>query len=211
MACEHDGLDAHADGIARHRFFILEKARVRLDCLVIELHLVRRRLELHIRLIETDMRVAADAKHLQVNAAFRPDEPIVRLAGRRYILCHPVGDEDVFRPHVHEVEEMLVHEIMVALRILRRHADVLIEIERRDLRKVEADRPMDSHEVVIQPFRRAARRETEHARRLQIDLPRNNLRRFEAHLLIGFRCDDAQKSYLLSFYLSHEKSSFPTA
>ena len=51
---------------------------------------MRRRFELDVRLIETDVRVPADAEDLQINAAFFFDEGIVVLAFSLDILSHAV-------------------------------------------------------------------------------------------------------------------------
>ena len=111
---------------------MLEEARIRADSLLVELHAVRDGFELHIRFVKADMCVLPDAKHLQVYAAFLLDQRIVAMAFRLEVFCHPVGQIRVVWLYVHFAEEVLVHEIVVALRIFRRHADILIEIERRD-------------------------------------------------------------------------------
>ena len=131
---------------------------------------MRHRLELDIRLVEPDVRVAPDAEHLQVDAAPLLDQRIIAAALLLEVLRHAVRHEAMIRPQVHAREQMLFHEIMIALRILARHAHILIEIERRHLRKIKPDRLMQLHELIVKPDGRAPRREPQHALRLQVEL-----------------------------------------
>ena len=68
---QHDGFDAHADGVAGNFFFRLEEAGIGLDGFFIEADFVGRRFEFDVRFVEADVGILTDAENLQVDAAFR--------------------------------------------------------------------------------------------------------------------------------------------
>ena len=159
-------------------------------------------LELHVRLIKADVRVLPDAEDLQVDAAVLLDQRVVAMTFSFEVLDHPVGQMRVVGLYVHLAKEVLVHEVVVALRIVRCHADVLVEVERRDLREIQPQTAVQRDEPPIHRQRRTSRRQPQHTVRLQIELPRHHIRRLPAHLAVRIRDDDAHSKVPFRLYLT---------
>ena len=94
------------------------------------------------------------------------------------------------RRDVHVPEKMLVHEVVIALRMIDGQAHVFIEIERRHAREVELLLLVQAHELLIQTERRGARRHAEYGVRLGVEQFRDALRRDLAHLRVVALNDD---------------------
>ena len=91
------------------------------------------------------MTVTADAEYLQVDPAALRDTFLIPLAERRIVTGCAGRDVDVLRLDVHVLEEILLHEIGVTLRVIAGEADVLIQIERHHAREVELTPLVHSH------------------------------------------------------------------
>jgi hypothetical protein len=87
-------------------------------------------------------------------------------------------------------EEMLVHEIVVALRMVHRQTDVFVEIERRHPREIELLLLVQPHELLIQTEGRGTRRHAEHGVRLGVEQFRDDLCRDLAHMRVVSLNDD---------------------
>ena len=116
------------------------------------------------RLVEADVAAAPDPQELKVDPADLPDTtlelPAVRLDLRlRYVAARDVA---VVRGDVHMVEQVLPHVAVVAVDAPGPHREVLVEVERDDVRKVESFIPMESDELPVHPDGGRAGRETEH-------------------------------------------------
>jgi hypothetical protein len=85
------------------------------------------------------------------------------------------------RRDVHVPKKVLMHEVVIALRMVHRQADVLVEIERRDAREVELLLLMQPHQLLIQP---------EHGVGLGVEQFRDDVRRDFAHLRVVPLNDD---------------------
>src|SRR6185437_4245198 len=72
------------------------------------------------RLVEGDVAVGADAQDLEVDPAALRDALLVPLAEGWVVAGRPRGNIDVVSGNVYVLEEVLVHEIVVALRVIRR-------------------------------------------------------------------------------------------
>ena len=134
---QHDDLLGFANGPHAHRKGALghgvhvaleEEAGIVLD---------RRRCEIHDRgaavergsgLVEGDMAVGADAQHLNVDAAGLLDLRLVSLALLGGILGHAVEDVGVGELDVDLLEEVLVHEVAVALVVRTGQTHVFVEV-----------------------------------------------------------------------------------
>src|SRR5439155_8535230 len=89
-------------------------------------------------LVEGDVPVAANAQDLQVNGAGVVNSLLVLPAMEFKIGGPTIGNVRRGQADVDMVEQIDLHELAVALRMNRRQAHVLIEIERGDERKIEA-------------------------------------------------------------------------
>jgi hypothetical protein len=54
------------------------------------------------------------------------------------------------------IEQIFVHKAAIALRMIRRKTDVLIEVDRAHARKIQRARPVRLHEIWVNALRRAA-------------------------------------------------------
>jgi len=113
--------------------------------------------------------VRADAEHLDVDAARALDLRLVRLAFLLGILREAVEDVRVLQLDVDLLEQVLVHEVAVALLVRRREPVVFVKVPAldflvRDLLRLDGLR----HLVVHQDGRRAGR-EAEHGLRVLLD------------------------------------------
>ena len=80
-----------------------------------------------------------------------PDPLLVPLAERRVVVGRARGDVDVLLRDVDVLEEVLVHEVVVALRMVLRQAHVLVEIEGGDLGEVEPLVLVHPHQFLVKP------------------------------------------------------------
>ena len=71
--------------------------------------------ELAAGLIKADVAVTAHAQQLQVGAAQATDKRVVAGALGLSVLGQTVGHMGALGPHVHMVEEVMLHEVAVAL------------------------------------------------------------------------------------------------
>ena len=126
------------------------------------------------------MAALADAQDLKVDSAGLPDGALVRGAVLRHVLprCGPVGDVHVLLLDVHVGEEVLPHVAPVAVRAVRGHRIVLVEVERHDGCEVHLARLMPADQLTIDPEGRAAGGESQDAAAL-------------GGYLTADRCDDA--------------------
>ena len=87
--------------------------------------------EILVRLVEADVSVQTHAEQLQVNAARCLDGRIVALALPLGVKLRAVRQIDALCRHIHRVEEVFVHEIVIALVVIGRQAAVFVQIEGR--------------------------------------------------------------------------------
>src|SRR6266849_508817 len=132
-----NGADAHGDGVHRHVFPVLEEPRVVIDGLLGQRLEPRARAQRAGRLVEGNVAVGADAQNLQVDATAFRYTLLVPVTKGRVVAGRARGNIDVLPRDVHMLEEMLVHEVVVALRMTRREAHILVQIERGHAREVE--------------------------------------------------------------------------
>src|SRR5206468_141041 len=78
------------------------------------------------------------------------DALLVPLAEGGVVAGRARGNVDVVTRDVHVPEEVLVHEVVVALRVIHRQAHVFVEVERRHTREVELLLCVQPHQLLIQ-------------------------------------------------------------
>ena len=138
------------------------------------------------RLVEADVPVVPQAQKLQIDAAGLRDCLLVSVARRLGIIHRAVGYMCLLDVDIDVVEEVVLHEVTVALVVSSRQAAIFVEIERLRIREADLARVARAHELGIQANRGRARREAEDAVRLRLQLLRDHVRRGNAHLLIVF-------------------------
>ena len=124
------------------------------------------------------MRVREPSELVGSLKAMWPSEPIPRIcrsmpphsldpllvppAEGRVVVGRARGDVDVLLGDVDVLEEVLVHEVVVALRMVLRQAHVLVEIEGGHLGEVEALVLVHPHQFLVEPQRRGAGGQPQH-------------------------------------------------
>ena len=120
-------------------------------------------------LVERDVSVAADAEHLDVDAAGLLDLGLVGLALLRRILGESVEDVGVGELDVDLLEEVLVHEVAVALVVRAGEPVVLVEVPALHLLVGDLLRLDGLGHLVVHEDGRRAGREAEHGLRVLLD------------------------------------------
>src|SRR5436190_24310625 len=103
------------------------------------------------------MAVRADAEDLQIDPPALDDALLVPVTEGRIVAGRAGRDADVVRRDVDVPKKMLVHETVIALRVIPVQADVFVEIERGHPREIDLHTRVDTHELLIHPERRGAR------------------------------------------------------
>src|SRR5690606_33925699 len=135
------------------------------------------------RLIETDMPCPANAQQLKVQSAcgfylrFVCFAILLQLVWRD----RAIRNMDIFRFDVHMIEQMLVHEIMIALDIVPFHRVVFIQIEGDHILETEALLPMHADELLIYPDRGRTCRKTKYTSLSFFRFPSDQCRNFLGH------------------------------
>src|SRR5258708_35787349 len=128
--CFENGADAHGDGALGNLFFGGEELAVVFDGFFAENFQTGSRTEAGGRFVESDVAVAADAADLQVDAA--------RLANGLFVgrtitivvsLDGAIGDVAGAGRPGHVSAKILMHEMVKTLRMVRREAQVFVEVE----------------------------------------------------------------------------------
>ena len=142
------------------------------------------------RLIEADMTIGADAQQLQVDAAQLVDDTVVTGTLGGSVQIGAVRQVGLCRVDVDLAEQVLIHEIPVALGMLFGQAAVLVQIDGGDLREIEVALVVPLHQLGVGAHRGAAGRQTQHTVRFHDDLCGDDVGRFAGHILIIFCADD---------------------
>ena len=147
----HDVPDAHGAGVGGDLLQAGEEAAVGLPGAVGELHLVGAQGEGVGRLVEADVAVDPQAKQLQVDAAQVPDDLVIAGAGAVAVGIHAVGDVGVGQIQVDMVEQVVPHEIGVALVVVPVQAHILVQVDGADLGEVQLARLTAADQLLIGP------------------------------------------------------------
>ena len=129
------------------------------------------------RLIEADVPTLADPQQLEVDPPRLGDGSLVGVAvlGEPLARHAAIGDVHVLRPDVDVREQILPHVAPIAVRAVRRHGIVLVEVERDDARQIDLARLVTADQLAVDTQRRAAGGEPQHAPPLGRRLSRDHL------------------------------------
>ena len=114
-----------------------------------EVDAVRALGEVVIGLVEADVAVVADAEQLQIGIAGGSDDLIVLRAGSGGVGVGTVGHMRVVQVDVDVIEEVLTHEVVIALGIVVRKAAILVQVVGADLGKVDVALLVPSSELLV--------------------------------------------------------------
>ena len=95
------------------------------------------------------MTVVADAEELQVDAAHGFDECGVTLALLLRIHLHTVRKMSALHREIHMIEQILMHEVVVALIVVAGQALILVEVHGADLREIEITLLIPLHQLLV--------------------------------------------------------------
>lgn len=190
----HDGSNAHGVRLAGHFVCGIEQAAVRIDGAFRQIDAVGFLGEFISRLVEADVPVVTKTEKLQVNAARQGNGGFVGIACGLGVGVGAVRDMRVFRTDVHMVEQMLLHEVMIALLVIVRKAAIFVKIKRGDAGEIEVFLFVALNELGIQALGRRTRGKAEHATGLFGNQFRNDIRSRFAHILIIFSNDDLHRN-----------------
>ena len=127
----------------------------------------------------------AQTQQLQVDAAGLADGQLVRFASSLRIGVGAIGDARGLGVDVDMVEEVLLHEVAIALVMLGGQAAVLVQVERGDLLEADAVGLEVLHQVRVQPDRRGAGCQAQRGSRVHDQLRGDQISRATAHILVG--------------------------
>ena len=166
----HDVPDAHGAGVGGDLLQAGEEAAVGLPGAVGELHLVGAQGEGVGGLVEADVAVDPQAQQLQVDAAQVPDDLVIAGAGAVAVGIHAVGDVGVGQIQVDMVEQVVPHEIGVALVVVPVQAHILVQVDGADLGEVQLARLTAADQLLIGPHGAGAGGQAQDAAGLEDDL-----------------------------------------
>ena len=146
--------------------------------------------EILVRLIEADVSVQTHAEQLQVNAARRLDGRIVALALPLGVKLRAVRQIDALCRHIHRVEEVFVHEIVIALFVIGCQAAVFVQIEGRAAAEIHITLVIPFNQLLVNANRRRTGRQTEYGIRFENNLCRDDVGCLAAHVVIILSAND---------------------
>ena len=123
----------------------------------------------------------AHAQQLQVDAAQLTDVGVVGSALSVSILSLAVGDAGVGHINIHVVEEVVLHEVAVALVVIARQALVLVQVHGTDVGKGQVALVVPLDQLLIGADGGGTGGQTQHAIGLDDDLRRDEIRGLTAH------------------------------
>ena len=129
---------------------------------------MRHSLKLDIRLIETDVAVAADTQHLDINAADFVQHGLVGGAGLIHIRRVAIRHMDIGLVNIDMVKQIHIHEVMIALVVLGSQGIILIQVVGADFGKVQKARLVKSDELLVGAHGGRTGGQTQHRIRLYI-------------------------------------------
>ena len=136
------------------------------------------------RLVKADVAVAADAQQLEVRPAKGLNNPVVPGALPRGVGVGAIGDVQVLRLYIDVVEEILAHEVGVALVVIGGKAHILVQVQGGAGGKVQRPRLVPLDELFISADGAGAGSQAQDGIRLLEHLSRNEAGGGAAHLVV---------------------------
>ena len=146
--------------------------------------------EVVIGLVEANMTVITNAEQLQVRVTGGSDDLVVLGAGSGGIGVGAIGHVRVVQIDIDVIEEVLTHEVVVALGIVVRKAAILVQVIGADLGEVDVALLVPSSELLVGANRGGAGGKTQYAIGLEDNLGRDDISGLAAHILVVFSFND---------------------
>ena len=180
-----DRTDTHRERAYGNVGRLLEEAGVVLDRLGREVNDARARSEGAAGLVERDVAVGSDAENLKIDAARLLDLGLVRGAFLAPVLGETVENVGIGLLDVDLVEEVLVHEVAVALIVRRSETVIFVEVPALDVLEGYLLGLDVLGEAVIHLDRGGACRETQYALGILLDELGDHISGLAARFLFG--------------------------
>ena len=158
--------------------------------------------ELVAGLVEADVAVAAHTQQLQVGAAQAADKGVIPGALGLGILGQTVGHVGALGAHVDVVEQVVLHEVAVALVVSAGQALVLVQVHGGHAGKGNLPRLVTLHQALVGADGRGAGSQAQHALGLHNHLSGDDAGRLLTHLIIVLRCINPNHGMFLLFHYS---------
>ena len=150
------------------------------------------------RLIEADVAIVSKTKQLHIYAANRVDDLIVCFTCLFTVRLCAIRQEGTAAVDIDLAEQVLIHEIVVALIIVSGQPLVLIQVHGRHLREIQISLIIPLDQLLVCTDRSRSGRQSKHTVWLHNHLCRNDICCFSAQIVVIF-----------CFYDFHIQSSFP--
>ena len=159
-----NGSDTHRDGKVWHVLLAAEVAGGVLARHAVQRDAARERVAAGAGFIEADVTRSADAENLKVDATERINLLLVVAAMGEDLVAaqRAAGDVDVRLRDVDVIKNLLRHEARVAFRMIRREAEVFVEVEGDDVLEAEPFLFVQADQLAIKRHRRRSRGHAEH-------------------------------------------------
>ena len=189
-ASAHDGVGTHGIGLTRHILDLIEQAAVCLDRALGKVDAMSTVGEVIIGLVEANVTVVANAKKLEVRVPCSRNHGIVLGASGISIGIGAIGHVGVLDIDVHMVEQVLVHEITVALGVITVKAAILVQVIGAHLGEVNVAFLVPLDKLLVRANGSRAGGQAKNAIRLEDDLRRDDISNLAAHILIVANSND---------------------
>ena len=186
----HDGADAHGVGLAGHVVNGIEQAGVGVDGALRQLDAVRFLGELRRGLVEADVAVVAQAQKLQAQTAGLGDALLVSSARGSGVGAGAVRHMGASRIDIDMGEQVVLHEVTVALVVLRIKASVLVQVEAGHVLEGQRAGLVVLNQAAVQADRGRAGGQTQHAIGVRGNIAAYHARGSARHGLVIFGDDE---------------------
>ena len=136
LLCLHNGLDAHSISLLRNIIDAGEETLVCFNGAGLQIYTVSQSSEGVIRLVKSDMSIVAKAQKLKIYAADLFDDLIVASALFIAVRFGSIRNIGAGQVDIYMLEQIIVHEIVVALIIVSGQTLVFIQVYSRNTGKI---------------------------------------------------------------------------
>lgn len=189
-ASAHDGVGTHGIGLTRDILDLIEKAAVGLDRALGKVDAMSAVGEVIVGLVEANVTVVANAQKLKILVARSRNHGIVLGASGISIGIGAIGHMGVLDIDIHVIEQVLVHEITVALGVITVEAAILVQVIAAHLGEVNVALLVPLDKLLVRANGSRAGGQAKNAIRLENNLRRDDIGNLAAHILIVANSND---------------------
>ena len=186
----HNGANAHGVRLAGHIVGRIEQARIGVDGALRQRHAVRLLGELRRGFVEPDVAVVPQAQKLQAQSARLGDALLVSGARGSSVGAGAVRHMGASRVDIDMGEQVVLHEVTVALVVLRIEAAVLVQVEAGHVLEGQRAGLVVLNQAAVQADRGRAGGQTQHAIGVRGNITAYHARGSARHGLVIFGDDE---------------------